>query len=511
MAMFLEAISNFGSATINIPLALLVDSSHTVFSTIGVAIPAVSAPHLASIGLFNHKAAEQVSKSIFESAGKTLTGHWIDCTGPYQSLYPQDVSVGWHRIRNHHFLTDALKAFQNPDLSVVDFYKHLGTDIVTKNGLPILPEECVRNLASLLGTTPTKIAPWISFNVLDTGASILAVSHTGSNIVSVMSGTAQWGVGYATNTFGAGALKVVAGMPTHNPILIGCGAADIACGAITAHQYTVSYRDIVRIADAIRSEGNKILELDSLPHQIDAGLKFACAALDPNKARAKENLKQGICGLNGGGGLAMAVVCFGKLMSPGILTKVAAFFIAGTPGGPLPVVGIIAGLVIAAGAVYAAFQKMSPSERSAKAHDCVMKGIDNWIEYGSKERPVSSQDIKEFMGQNATQHGLSPRDYQASFSLMMNVAYSDGILVKVERSVIELFLEGVEVEKRLNRSESIEKIKQLGTSKASEIVDWCFQVASADGVFHSREVAILKRYCQALGIDFDKKAKIYGL
>ncbi|PZO53320.1 MAG: hypothetical protein DCF15_12845 [Phormidesmis priestleyi] len=235
--MFLEAISNFGSATINIPLALLVDSSHTVFSTIGVAIPAVSAPHLASIGLFNHKAAEQVSKSIFESAGKTLTGHWIDCTGPYQSLYPQDVSVGWHRIRNHHFLTDALKVFQNPDLSVVDFYKHLGTDIVTKNGLPILPEECVRNLASLLGTTPTKIAPWISFNVLDTGASILAVSHTGSNIVSVMSGTAQWGVGYATNTFGVGVLKIAAGMPTHNPILIGCGAADIACGAVTAHQY----------------------------------------------------------------------------------------------------------------------------------------------------------------------------------------------------------------------------------------------------------------------------------
>ncbi|MEL6552960.1 MAG: hypothetical protein AAFQ63_05775 [Cyanobacteria bacterium J06621_11] len=142
MAMFLEAISNFGSATINIPLALLVDSSHTVLSTIGVAIPAVSAPHLASIGLFNHKVAEQVSKSILESAGKTLTGHWMDCTGPYQSLYPKGVSVGWHRIRHHHFLTDAIKAVQSPELNVIDFYKHLETDIVTKNGIPILPEEC---------------------------------------------------------------------------------------------------------------------------------------------------------------------------------------------------------------------------------------------------------------------------------------------------------------------------------------------------------------------------------
>ncbi|MEO0645487.1 MAG: hypothetical protein AAFZ17_04935 [Cyanobacteria bacterium J06650_10] len=95
----------------------------------------------------------------------------------------------------------------------------------------------MRNLANLLGTSATKVAPWISFNILDVGASIFAVSHTGSNLISVMSGTAEWGLGYAANTFGAGALKIAAGMPTQNPILIGCGAADIACGAVTAHQY----------------------------------------------------------------------------------------------------------------------------------------------------------------------------------------------------------------------------------------------------------------------------------
>ncbi|MBE9062900.1 TerB family tellurite resistance protein [cf. Phormidesmis sp. LEGE 11477] len=274
---------------------------------------------------------------------------------------------------------------------------------------------------------------------------------------------------------------------------------------------TVSYRDIVRIADAIRSEGHKILELDSLPHQIDTGLKFACAALDPNKARAKETLKQGLCGLHGGGGLALAAACLGQLMNPGIWASVTAFFLGGMPGGPLPIVGIAAGLVIAAGAVYAAFQKMSPSERATKAHDCVMKGINNWIEYGSKDKPVTPQDIKDSISQNAAQYGLSSRDYQASFSLMMNVAYADGILVEAERSVVTLFLEGTEVDKRLNRSESIEKIKQLGTTKASEIIDWCFQVASADGVVHSREVEILKRYCQALSIDFNAKAKAHGI
>lgn len=235
--MFLEAISNFGSATINIPLAQLVDSSYSVVSTIGVAIPAVSTPHLASIGLFNHKGAEKIAKSLFESTGKTLTGHWMDCTGGYEHLYPQGISRGLHRIKNHHFLTDAIQTWQNPDLSVVDFYKHLATDIVTKNGITILPEECVRNLASLLGTTPTKIAPWLNINILDAGASICAVCHTGSNVVTVAGGMAEWGLGYAANTFGAGVLKIASGIPTQNPILIGCGAVDIACGSVTAHQY----------------------------------------------------------------------------------------------------------------------------------------------------------------------------------------------------------------------------------------------------------------------------------
>ncbi|MEL6552958.1 MAG: TerB family tellurite resistance protein [Cyanobacteria bacterium J06621_11] len=279
----------------------------------------------------------------------------------------------------------------------------------------------------------------------------------------------------------------------------------------SGQENTVSYRDIVRIADAIRSEGHKILELDGLPDQIDTGFKFACAALDPNKARAKENLKQGLCGLQGGGGLALAAACLGQLMNPGIWATVVAFFVGGIPGGPLPIVGVAAGLVIAAGAVYAAFQKMSPSERSAKAHDCVMKGIDNWIEYGSKEKPVSHQDIQDFVSQNAARHELSPRDYQASFSLMMNVANADGILLEAERLVVSLFLAGNEVEKRLNRSEAIEKIKQLGTTKASEIIDWCFQVAQADGVFHSKEIEVLKRYCQSLGVDFETKAKAYGI
>jgi hypothetical protein len=156
MGMFLEAMSKFGSASINLPLAQLMDHSGNIFSTIGVVIPAVSTSRLAEIGLFDYAVAESISKSLLESTGKTLTGHWMDCTGPYKDLYPKNIPVGLHRIRNHHFLTDAFGVLKNPDLNIVDFYKHLGTDIVTKNGLPILPESVVRQLATLLGTTPAK-------------------------------------------------------------------------------------------------------------------------------------------------------------------------------------------------------------------------------------------------------------------------------------------------------------------------------------------------------------------
>ncbi|MDA0266861.1 MAG: hypothetical protein O3A14_07835 [Cyanobacteria bacterium] len=237
MGMFLEAMSRLGSASISLPLAQLVDHSGNIFSTIGVAIPATATSRLAQIGLFDYAVAEKISKSLLESTGKTLTGHWMDCTGPYQSLYPQGVSVGLHRIKNHHFLTDAFKVFRDPNLNIIDFYKHLGTDIVTKNGLPILPEDVIRELATVIGTTPSKITPWLSLNILDVGASIYAISHAGSNLTSIISGSANWGLGYAANTFGVGALEIAVGIQTTNPILISSGAIDIACGTVTAHQY----------------------------------------------------------------------------------------------------------------------------------------------------------------------------------------------------------------------------------------------------------------------------------
>jgi hypothetical protein len=96
--------------------------------------------------------------------------------------------------------------------------------------------------------------PWFSLNILDAGASIFAVAHAGSNITSVIGGSANWGVGYAANTFGVGALEIAAGIHTTNPILIGSGAADIACGTITAHQYyTQPFFCGVPLSDVLQS------------------------------------------------------------------------------------------------------------------------------------------------------------------------------------------------------------------------------------------------------------------
>ena len=234
--MFLDTLSKAGTSTISIPISVMQDGTGNIVSTIGVGIPSSAIPHLDRLG-YSYDVAEKISKTIFESAGKTLTGHWMDATGPFKSLYPEGVSVGWHRMQGHHFVTDGIRAFENSNLSTIDFYRHLATDVVTKNGLPILPESFVRSLASTLEVSPTQIMPWISMNVLDIGASVFAVAHTGSNVTSIVYGTAEWGLGYAANTFGAGALEVVTGIATQNPIIISSGAVDIACGSITAFNY----------------------------------------------------------------------------------------------------------------------------------------------------------------------------------------------------------------------------------------------------------------------------------
>ena len=235
--MFLDALSKIGAATVSIPIAQIQDPTNHLVAHLGVSVPGQSIPYLGKLGLFDHKVAESLSKGLFESSGKTLTGHWMDATGPFIDRFPEGVPVGMHRIAGHNFLTDAIRTIPEKDLSFLDFHKHLATDVVTRAGLPVLPESVIRGLADALGVSASKIMPWVSFNILDLAASGVSVWHAGSNVISLVHGVAHWGVPYALDTLGVGGIEMASGFALQNPILIGAGAVDIACGTVTAYKY----------------------------------------------------------------------------------------------------------------------------------------------------------------------------------------------------------------------------------------------------------------------------------
>lgn len=287
----------------------------------------------------------------------------------------------------------------------------------------------------------------------------------------------------------------------------------------------VTYLEIKRISDAINSEGPRILNLDGLPAQIESGLKFACAALDPDKARAKETIKQGVCGLAGGGGLALAWVCIGQLLNPGVWAIIVTFFTGGIAAGPMAIVGITAGVLVAAGAVYAAFQRMSPNERMSKAHDYVTQSIDNWIEYGSENQrvhyspmssspekhTVSQKEAQDFLLKNAIQHNLAKQDLLAANTLMLYIAKADGLFAEVERNAIKLILNNQEMDNNMNKLDALQHVNRLDHKTRSNIIDWCFQIAQADGKFQVQELTILQEYCDYLGCNFIQKSNQHGV
>ena len=239
--MFLEFVSNVGTSTISIPLMLLSDSTGNVLTKIGVSVSSSALPNLSRLGLFNYDVAEKISKSILESGGKTLTGHWMDLTGPFETLKEttlDGVSRGLHRgVWGHDIFTDALTVLKDKDLSIINFYKHLGTDIVTKNGLPLLPASTINSIADTLGVSVNKVIPWVSQNILDIGGSILAVWDSFNTVTLLISGGLDWSAETFISTFGTGGIKIAAGFITENPIIIGSGAVDIGCGIYSAVEY----------------------------------------------------------------------------------------------------------------------------------------------------------------------------------------------------------------------------------------------------------------------------------
>lgn len=238
MASFNDLLITAGSSIITLPLATFADETKSVIGSIGIGVPDSVIPHLGKLGLFSHSAAEKVAKALLEPNGPTVTSRWMDAVGEYSDLFPKGIQVGHHRaLHGHHFITDFFRTLSDKDLSCIDFIRHLGTDIVTKNGLPLLPASTIQSISDVLGISVSKIAPWVSFNLLDCFSSIMAIGHAGSNVVDIIAGTAEWSTGYALNAFGVGSLELISGYYTCNPILMASGATDVACGAVTACEY----------------------------------------------------------------------------------------------------------------------------------------------------------------------------------------------------------------------------------------------------------------------------------
>jgi len=271
---------------------------------------------------------------------------------------------------------------------------------------------------------------------------------------------------------------------------------------------SLPYRDMSRIADAIRIEGPGILGTDKIPSQINASLQFAISAVDPNKARSIENLKKGLAGLSGAAGLSLVAVCLGQLLNPGLWAIVLTFFAGGIAGGPFALVGIGAGLLMVAGGVYAAFQKMTPQERAIKAHEFVMKGIDDWIEKGGNEKIIMEEQhkisqINKSLNTPEISSDFTEKDLIACGVILESVASADGNVSPEELKTIKDALGIVPHNNKMTFNEAINLFKGESLKKRKEVASWCFGVAYADESLHPEENEILKKICSDLQVDYD--------
>ena len=138
---------------------------------------------------------------------------------------------------------------------------------------------------------------------------------------------------------------------------------------------TLSYRDVVRISDAIRAEGPGMLETTHLPHSIDRGLTEAVARIEATGSKKREKYRKLIVALLCALGLAIAAISLRSIQSQSAISR----FFFGTDISPLEVVGIAGGILMFVSGLYVFFQQDSPKERAQEAHKIFMICVDEWM------------------------------------------------------------------------------------------------------------------------------------
>ncbi|MBF0313347.1 MAG: hypothetical protein HQK52_08020 [Oligoflexia bacterium] len=157
---------------------------------------------------------------------ENATDKWMDA---YRGYY--------HRQVNHHFISDATTVFSKSKLSMVDFFKHIGLDVITVQGIPIIPNTTINLLSKFIGVNASKILPWAHLNIFDIAVGVVSVTNGGFDLFFALTGQLPWGMQTAIFTLGAGTLEIIGGVATENPLLLAAGALEVSSGVVSAWDY----------------------------------------------------------------------------------------------------------------------------------------------------------------------------------------------------------------------------------------------------------------------------------
>lgn len=279
---------------------------------------------------------------------------------------------------------------------------------------------------------------------------------------------------------------------------------------LSKEEKSLSYRDMVRIADAIRNVGPDILNLKPIPKEINMGLNFAIMTVDPTKAKIKEQLKTIFTGVTGVGGVGLIWFFMGTILNPAIWGTVVAFVFGGLAFGPAAIVGVLAGIAFIASAIYLKFQKLSPSDRLVEAHKYVMMGIDKWI-YENSEEEVDGFEDSVFKNEK----GILTTDYNddelsAIMILFYQIAKSDNLITDEENKVIEEAIGKLVINIETDLNSALNNLSHLSQDKKKKIVSWCFKVALTQDEINDEEKEILTKICDSFNIDYNSMYSLFA-
>jgi hypothetical protein len=159
-----------------------------------------------------------------------VTGRWMD-TGLLKS--GGHVNGSWHRMTHgHSFFDDGFKVLVSDRLSYGDFLHHLGMDIFTKQGIPIVPACVYKSL--IAAGMPERIAgELLSLNMPKILSGSLGLLCSGPNAYLAFSNALPHTFGSAFSHLAIGSLEIAFGCYPPNILLLSAGGLEIFAGSAT--------------------------------------------------------------------------------------------------------------------------------------------------------------------------------------------------------------------------------------------------------------------------------------